>query len=384
MPEIDMVVALWNRDTAKKQTGFNPDRLRLLNEALQACQAQFATILKPSQRIKGIFVAPEYYFARENAGQVQRYGSLNDRCLTETGKEFIVQHLLTVSKTYPQVLLIPGTVAWKKSLNRTPEQEFKRNPETYQRTTIAKTQTRQDSVFNAIRTNFNNGGARGGYLATELLRSKIRRELNPKTGLASPGDVGMQIHTLFDQSENDLKLELQARFGTSDGMYKRVPTHQENVDALFDGTATHVMKNTAFVFLNGKIRFKYNKKNDFHEALSDAGQTIFCPGYKSGFATVEGIDIGLEICLDHAARALANTPLPPSGTPVFHIITSASVGVTHAVVRENGYLIHASSDTDEAMVSQRTSTGWNNATPVQRTSVGGDPLDLYKIKVTVP
>ncbi len=384
MPEIDMVVALWNRDTATKQAGFNPDRLRLLNDALQACQAQLATILKPAQKIKGIFLAPEYYFARENAGQVERYGSLNERCLTETGKDFIVQHLLTVSKTYPQVLLIPGTVAWKKSVTRTPDQEFKRDPETHRRTNIAKTQTRQDSVFNAINTNFGIGGSRGGYLATELLRAKIRRELNPATGLANPDDVAAQIHILFQQSENDLRLALQARFGTSDGMYKSVPTHQENADALFDGTATHVMKNTAFVFLNGKIRFKYNKKNDFHEALSDAGETIFCPGAKSGFATVEGIDIGLEICLDHAVQALANTPLPASGTPMFHILTSASVGVTHAVVRENGYLIHASSDKNMAVVSQKTSTGWNNATPVQKTSVGGDPLDIYKIKVTVP
>jgi hypothetical protein len=139
MPEIDMIVALWNRDTGSKQTGFNPDRLRLLNDALRACQSQFGTILKPSQKIKGLFLAPEYYFACENAGQVARYGSLNERCLTETGKDFIVQSLLTVSKTYPQILLIPGTVAWKKSLIRTPGQEFKRDPQTYQRTNIAKT-----------------------------------------------------------------------------------------------------------------------------------------------------------------------------------------------------------------------------------------------------
>src|SRR5437016_5576658 len=164
MPEIDMIVALWNRDTAKKQAGFNADRIRLLNEALQACQAQFGTILKPGQKIKGIFLAPEYYFASEHAGQVERYGSLNERCLTETGKDFIVQSLLTASKTYPQILLIPGTVAWKKSLTRTPDQEFKRNPETYRRTNIAKTQTRQDSVYNAINTNYLSGGATGGYL----------------------------------------------------------------------------------------------------------------------------------------------------------------------------------------------------------------------------
>jgi hypothetical protein len=124
--------------------------------------------------------------------------------------------------------------------------------------------------------------------------------------------------------------------------------------------------------------------NDFHESLSDGGQTVFCPGVKSGFASIDGVDIGLEICLDHAAGQLQNTPLPVSGAPMLHILTSASVQPKLPVVRDGGYFVHASSTASWAGVHKRTAGSYQRLEPVTKLDAGGDPLDVYRITLTVP
>ena len=328
MPEVEIVVALWNRDTPKKQWAYNGDRLQHLRTAIEACNPQLNRILKPNQPIKGIFIAPEYYFAANQAGTGMTNGSFHERGISEADKDMIVNHMLSLSKSFPKLLLIPGTIAWKKSVMRAPGQEYKRDPQTYQRTTVLKTTpSRLHSLLNTYNASIVAGGSRGGLMPTELLKTKVRQELatsNPN-GLVDSREVTLAVNALMNQPQPNLDADLISMFGTTAGMYKSVPTQTDSWNLIMSGNATHVMKNTAYMFLNGKIRFKYNKRNDYHEAVSDTGSTVFCPGAKSGYTTIEGIDIGIEICLDHDCAQLVNTPMPLSGMPMLHILTSAAV-----------------------------------------------------------
>lgn len=387
MPAMNMVVALWNRDTQKKQMGTNPERIQQLKAAVSACDIQFARILKANQAIRGVFVAPEYYFAGDKAGIGQAGGGFHERCIDETAKDFLVAEMRTLSRKFPKVLLIPGTIAWSKSLQRAPGQEYKRDPQTNLRTNVLKTTPdRITNVGQTLQASINAGGTVGGLLPTELLRTKVRKELAAASpnGLVSPMAVGQAVRAIMHQPKAGVDTELLNRFGTTAGMYRTVGDQFDTWNLIQNGTATHIMKNTAFLYLNGQIRFKYNKRNDFHESVSDTGQTVFCPGAKSGFTTIEGIDIGLEICLDHAVGQLQNTPLPPSGVPMLHILTSAAVQPNHPRVRTGGYFIHASSVPAWATVSQWTAGGWADAEFLEQKTIGGDPLDLYKITLNVP
>jgi hypothetical protein len=69
---------------------------------------------------------------------------------------------------------------------------------------------------------------------------------------------------------------------------------------------------------------------------------------------------------------------------MLHIVTSAAVQPGDSPVRLDGYYIHASSHAGWAMVNKRSAAGWVGAEHLERKSIGGDPLDIYKIKLTVP
>src|SRR4051794_4668878 len=71
------------------------------------------------QRVRGIFVAPEYYFARKKAGLVLEGTGGTERSLSQDKKDLVVKRLEQISGGNPGILIVPGTVAWKKPFART-------------------------------------------------------------------------------------------------------------------------------------------------------------------------------------------------------------------------------------------------------------------------
>jgi hypothetical protein len=414
MPPIDLNVALWSRATDKRQFDINEKRLEDLREALGACQSFFARVGK-GQNVRGLFVAPEYFFAATNAGLADR--SFHLRGVIETEKDYIVQQLLAISKKpeFRGVLIIPGTIAWWKSLDRTPDQNFKRDPATNERTRQLKADISADgrkrSVSNAIDKARRAGAGTGCRIATETLRQRVRESKLPRTTpypadkkppnpMANLQDVDWDVAVEVDRVlQDDTQLAL---YGPINLLARGNPSTLDSYNLLQAGTAERVLKNTAFVFLDGKIVFKYNKMNDFHEALSGDGKLIFCPGSKPGFTTINGIDVGLEICLDHAVGALQKSLTLANAPSVhLHIVTSASVEWFPAMIKDNGYYIHASSERGNTAVAQWKvdASGSRWVTPsqprelgtkdlpfhfVKEVPVSGDPLKIYKIQLTVP
>jgi hypothetical protein len=55
-----------------------------------------------------IFVAPEYYFKR----------TLTQRCLTKVERDQVRTAMTNLAQSHPHLLLIPGTVTWKKPLDK--------------------------------------------------------------------------------------------------------------------------------------------------------------------------------------------------------------------------------------------------------------------------
>jgi hypothetical protein len=367
MAKTNIMVAIWSKNTQKEQSETLAARLKWISDALTEFEMSWKTI-RGNQPIKGILIAPEYFFAAREAGKNDDTGTaLNTRCLNEAEKDTIVNELLKLSKKYPKVLLFPGTIAWMKDLVRPVGADQKKDDKN-KRTGPAKTHaTREAGVLAKLTASTARTGAR---VPTELLLRKLKhklsgREVNKNVyRVAQSTDVqNMVTYYLRDPSFPD---RLKADFGSEAGLYLSVTDNSAKIALLGLGSVNSIMKNTAYVMLGGKIKFKYNKMNDFHEAVGDA-QTIFLPGIKAGWVDIEGIEIGMEICLDHACDQLVNSILaspPTSGKyPHLHVIMSACVpGKKWSVARA------ATCSTPPVMYGARgwSTTGWGALTSWSR------------------
>lgn len=105
-----------------------------------------------------------------------------------------------------------------------------------------------------------------------------------------------------------------------------------------------VAHNTAYVFHNGAKVFKYRKMEDAAEVNPNeslGGRMVFVPGPGPGVFTspAPALQIGIEVCADHAAGHLSHGHQALD----VHVILSASTGFVagHAAVREGGVVCHA-------------------------------------------
>jgi hypothetical protein len=107
-------------------------------------------------------------------------------------------------------------------------------------------------------------------------------------------------------------------------------------------------RNTAFVLDRGERLFEYFKRTDFHEILRAdqlCDPIFFLRGARKGafelHAGNERLQCGIEICLDHNVGYLRHTTLMERD---LHFVTSAHVAniATNVMLKEDGYLVHAS------------------------------------------
>ena len=61
---------------------------------------------QPATSFQYVFLAPEYYFSNRRYAQ--------DRFFSQAHKRHIISELAALAKSYPDLLLIPGTVLWTK------------------------------------------------------------------------------------------------------------------------------------------------------------------------------------------------------------------------------------------------------------------------------
>jgi hypothetical protein len=107
----------------------------------------------------------------------------------------------------------------------------------------------------------------------------------------------------------------------------------------------HLARNSAYVFCNGQLVFRYDKHHDAGELLDVERQNAkFLPGQLLGSFGLWGLDFGIEICKDHAQQHLV-TQAKLQGAAKFdiHMIISSTIhNIGNSLhVKDGGLVIHS-------------------------------------------
>lgn len=295
----------------------------------------------------GIFVAPEYLFAYPSKGDNHAYG--DQRHLNENDKTNLLKRLEEKSKNCPGLVIIPGTVAWEKTLWRPDDRaNHKKGANANKPKSISRAEKAITAVADYAK-NFKSG--------------------NLNAPLSGPHQNHQATTT---KNKLDL-LELQ----------------------MFDPYAwIRIARNTAYILYEGKTLLKYNKKADFHEVLT-GNNVVHIPGKHPGRfelplgdLSLRPISCGIEICLDHAFDTLEKS-IPPNGAVDIHILVSAWIQPKPCVgtVKPGGYMVHASSNDRVSKVYKHDlgSILWGHreVSPDEKIDLGKFPINIYKINLNL-
>jgi hypothetical protein len=390
-----LIVALWSLNTQGMQHLPLDQRWADLKQCVElAYKLATARLYKighdPNDRPLALFVAPEYLMAQPvPGGQHERhwppmpnvYGFPGDRRHIDEGdKDIQVQRYINLSNTCQGMIMVPGTIAWRKPLVRSGAKLLHGNPNRPQYGQ-PKAVSRYDKAIGSVQS----------YAQ--------RQGLGLNTGLSG-------------------SLEY-SKYGESDVL---APTTQQKLNALnaakvygpfssvfgyLPGDLQYMARNTAYVLLDGQVICKYNKQGDFHEVLVGT-DTVHIPGKLDGRFEVtptktpaqRPITFALEVCLDHVFQTTGKE-IEHRGKVDVHIISSAQVEnkEAHVAARDAGYLVHASSNKEYTRVKKRVGSwfgawgedlnkkGWtqfgamSDERPFWEDDVAGFPLQLYQIEL---
>ena len=301
------------------QVKVNDERIGLVTRAI----TKLAERTREAKCDFGIFLAPEYLFSNKNSGQpigLANSGKYYARGISEDQKERNLKNLLIRSKLHPNLILVPGTMAWLKPFDR--EKGINRHK------SVTKLRNNPGQVPHDRRGN-----------AKLDLKSALQASKNhPLTPMGGRGMVG----------------------GAGDYGGRSVPNLQQKYDATKN--ADNILRNSLYFIYRGEIKHKYNKVADYYEDLNWKEQhSVFVPGDAGRQTSMfYGKQLGFEICLDHAYDMLGfGNPTPFAGFVDIHVVLSAAVGNERARVNEGGLFIHASSDYSQTGVQQRKLGAFN-------------------------
>ena len=378
-----ILVALWGRSqTSTHGSRDSGTRTALFKQALTQDRRQTDRLkIGKKQTIRTILVTPEYYFGNASGGTWQGSsdeGEWVERSLPQEEKNLIVKKLEQLSKSYPRILAVPGTIAWKKPFARSPAEQFhkprkKARHGEQRKRGRRKTKSRRQKARRALEdypTEFEG-------LTPPKLNPHVIRALNR----------GIQEGNI-EHGEHEVAFKIVPWAAERNFPSQAVATVTPVEDKLEElDEARFLMRNTAYVLLGGKVRFKYNKRGDFHEAIG-ANDTVFIPGMKIGTQRIGGIDFGFEICLDHSSGYLKQDleRIQESGStpklPQIHIVTSAGVDTErdHQQVRPGGYFVHVSTLNGQTTV-EGVGLGTKATKLHETTRVGGDTIEYWTIQL---
>ena len=267
--------------------------------AFEKCDQKRET--KGQPKLPRVIVAPEYFFAKPvpsySKNQLhEQLGSktVHDRQLSEQEKNTILEQLKAISAQHPDILIMPGTIAFNKSLQR------EENAAQYARRKGAEPESEAEK---ALMEKFNNKPSR--YI-------KARR---------------------------------RHRAAIDDGRYLVNKVRDGQRGNYLTANSTHIAKNTAYVFCGGEIIHKQNKVAGWDEVLKQHGnqRATFIPGeLNQGNFEFNGVSHSMEICADHA-NYIASEHAPDAIGDV-HIVQSAitSTQLTGQIKNRAKYLVHSS------------------------------------------
>jgi hypothetical protein len=400
--------ALWSRPSTGNMTNAGrtvAQGFEQLSKAMDAAVKRMGEAwmdledVEKQPRLKGVFAAPEYYFATGGMGTWdQSAGNFRSRPIEQTAKESLLNDLISLSKRHPNYVIVPGSVAWKKPLDRVGAENYVKDKTTGLRTTTPKAIDRRTKVAGIVGAPGANQGMGGQRLIVDEFWQAVSDAVqglprgtppkqcpyNLEQAFENNVNSGMSGQAAFDKIYADMRLSPYAEAICAWAGLPPVaviPKKSEKVNAITSGTATHLMKNTAFVLYGGNVVFKYNKRSDFHESIGD-GKTVFMPGTGLGKTNaIMGVTFGLEICLDHDIGML-HTGVGGGSLPNIHIVLSDSVENNSAHMKALNYYLHASTNANETGVWAAPSwTPASNAKLPHTDPADGGTIGYWKLKI---
>jgi hypothetical protein len=354
-----LLAGLWTRPssaTLNRPPEFNLVHLR---QAVAAHRKRIWAAGIPRTGMMGLFVAPEYYFARAEAGAWSPgTNNFRSRAVDQQSKDLIVEGLKKISADAPGTVLIPGSIAWRKPFDRPAREKYHLNELTRERTGPLKAADRRAKNVARITGvgDFGMGGATKSndpfmlavatMIETNGMNCRSVRDQLLAGGM-SPRDATRKIY--IDLMGPGLREMVCTLNGLDPRSVSVLPGTAEKVAAA--ATATYMMRNTAYLLYNGKVRFKYNKKGDFHESIGAGADTVFIPGDRHGLTDpIEGVTFGLEVCLDHQFGLLRAGFPPGKAAPHVHVVVSDKTDNNPTNMHARKYLVHASTSGPQTSV----------------------------------
>jgi hypothetical protein len=306
-----------------------PQRLGNMRWVMNAFSQWMGTLnqadLQLDNPFTGIFIAPEYYFTTPNPAGTREFLGL-------ATKNQIDLDLVQLSRAYPKILMVPGTIHYDVQL------------------------TQQDKE-------------QAGFQLLKAAKDRILRE----KALAKPRTV------LEDTMSH-----------AASGAFSKVPSMNAMATQLLDKTTTpRKVHNVTSLLLNGRVWGSYDKHTDFYESKSiSPDQSMFVPGTQDECPEIgDGVRkfrFGVEICFDHGNAVLKSRA--PANLH-FHIVVSDSVPTNpaHMAMRNGGYFLHASTDWSESVIYRRGDDGQlvneTNTLMKQHLPLGSDYLEFFLIQL---
>jgi predicted amidohydrolase len=289
-------------------------KINLLRTALQELAQEMRTRAiasgaPVSKSIQGILTAPEFFFSQGiQAGRCAQY---SEKEMHETMGE-----LASLSRDFPTILIIPGTIVWQKD-------HF--NPALHP---FEKSEDLQTDYERYLGSKYQRG-----VEVIKTFEEWSQKQKQPRT---------------FDKIRDTLS-QTENQFGITHPAYTEIPQNSYvNKWLLLSSSQTplFITRNTAFFYLNGKLRYKYHKSFDAQELMHQPWHpTLFLQGTSPPLCNIAGINLGIEICMDHAAKHLSKYltayNVPP---PDIHLILSGCTQsrFEHMRTQGGGYVIHSS------------------------------------------
>jgi predicted amidohydrolase len=298
---------VWNISLAVRLFKLN-SRLAETSHWISLNNADLITTLP----FKAVFVAPEYYFTK-NAAQREP--------LTEADRIWLETQLLALSKQYPDILIVPGTIFYQKPLVRNAgSAPNKFDPATGQRT-LAKTSPAD------------------------------RRQRTIQSTLTYISSIPHQ------RDANDNRQHKWVNQGYDAGGHA-VPSIGDLGRVFRDVNKNPaIVKNAAYLLLGGRRIAKYDKQTDWAETRgSSPDDFAFIPGTFKQCPEIKGYRFGTEICYDHGNGMLARRNIAPLH---FHFLVSDWVhtNVGNMAMSAGGYFVHASTNYQDSALWWRNPNG---------------------------
>lgn len=287
----DIVFALWTYPTLDKSK-----LQKTIDERFAAMEKQvekvastvtnLGTDIQAANAFHAIFAAPEYFFTAPGKTRA---------ALTVKQKDLLYLRLAALSKKYPKILMIPGSVFFKEEVNTLTDLNKMKSHLIMSEITAKKTLAKRD--YEDVLTGWTTGG-------------------------------GSHIPALKDIAEE-----------------------------LDEGVTGERVRNVAYIFLGGDRQAMYDKHVDFTEAMGVSPDNLFfIPGTQDQCPVIGNFKFGLEICFDHASAVLSRRK--PSKLD-FHVVLSAYTDNEEGnmAMANGGFFLHSSSSVKATGAYIRKSDG---------------------------